>query len=216
MRVNRVKAASHELLESDGAAWSDLETNRIDLIPAPVAMAAALSMHMAVSQGHGKVRRLEARLAHDGETLSIRLSWEDSAHDDRIRDLDQFVDAAALLFPLRPDTNPLTMGGEETKPVNAWLWKADQPEPFDVIARGYSTTQRRPASSSGLVASSLYRDGRWAAVFQRPLDPGSGEFARFEPGGSAQVGFAVWDGGNAERAGQKAVTAAFHPLELDR
>jgi len=216
MRVTRVNEAKQKLFEADGAAWSGLETNRIDLIPAPVAMAAAVSMHMAVSQGHGKVKRLEARLAHDGETLSIRLSWQDPAHDDRIRDLDQFVDAAALLFPLVPDTNPLTMGGEETKPVNAWLWKADQPEPFDVIARGYSTTQRRPASSSGLAASGLYRDGRWAVVFQRPLVAGSGEFVRFEPGGSAQVGLAVWDGSNAERAGQKAVTGAFYQLELDR
>ena len=49
-----------KLFEADGAAWSGLETNRIDLIPAPVAMAAAVSMHMAVSQGHGKVKRLEA------------------------------------------------------------------------------------------------------------------------------------------------------------
>ena len=215
MRVSRVDAASQKLFEADGAAWSGLETNRIDLIPAPVGMAFAVSFHMAVSQGHGKVNRLETCLAHDGETLSIRLSWQDPADDDRIRDLDQFVDAAALLFPLLPDTNPFTMG-EEAKPVNAWLWKADQPEPFDVIARGYSTTQRRPASSSGLAANGLYRDGRWAVVFQRPLQPGSGEFMRFEPGGTAQVGFAVWDGSNAERAGQKAVTAAFLELELDR
>jgi DMSO reductase family type II enzyme heme b subunit len=215
MRVSRVNAARQKLFEADGAAWSGLETNRIDLIPAPIGMAAAVSMHMAVSQGHGKTKRLEARLAHDGETLSIRLSWEDPKHDDQIRDLDQFVDAAALLFPLLPDTNPLIMG-EETKPVNGWLWKADQPEPFDVIARGYSTTQRRPASSSGLAASGLYRDGTWMVVFQRPLEPGSGEFIRFEPGGSAQVGVAVWDGSNAERAGQKAVTGAFLQLELDR
>ena len=214
MRVSRVNAPSRKLLEADGAAWSGLETHGVDLIPAPIGMAAAVSMYMAVSQGHGRIKRLEARLAHDGETLSIRISWQDPAHDDRIRDLDQFVDAAALLFPLLPDTNPLTMG-EETKPVNAWLWKADQPEPFDVIGRGYSTTQRRPASSSGLAASGLYRDGSWSVVFQRPLQPGSGQFVRFEPGGSAQVGFAVWDGSNTERAGQKAVSGAFLELELE-
>ena len=215
VRVRRVKATDEELLEVEGSSWARLETHRIDLVPAPVALAAGVSLHLALSQSHGKVQRLSTRMAHNGEVLSIRLSWEDPQKDDRILDLDRFVDAVGVLFPLVADTNPLTMG-EETKPVNAWLWKADREKPFDVIAHGFSTSQRRPASSSGLVARGLHRDEEWVVVFQRPLQTGSGEFIHFQPGGSAKIAFAVWEGSSAERAGQKAVSGAFIDLELDR
>jgi len=160
------------------------------------------------------VRRVEAGLAHNGETLSVRLSWQDARRDDRIEDLDRFSDGAAVMFPLLEDANPITMGDAQ-QPVNAWLWKADRKEPFDVIARGYSTSQRRPASSSQLAASAVYREGEWHLVFQRPLEPASGEFAHFVPGQPARIAFAIWEGNNAERAGQKAVSGAFVEFELE-
>jgi DMSO reductase family type II enzyme heme b subunit len=215
LRVRRVTATAEKLLEADGPAWAALEPQTIDLIPAPVSLAVTVSPYLVLSQDHGKVQRLRARMAHDGQTLSVRLSWGDPQKDDSIADLDRFVDAAALLFPLLGDANPLTMG-DENLPVNAWLWRADRAEPFDVIARGFSTSQRRPAESSGLVARGVHRDGEWVVVFQRPLRPGNGEFVGFEPGGPAKIAFAVWEGSNAERAGQKAVSGAFLDLQLDR
>jgi DMSO reductase family type II enzyme heme b subunit len=119
------------------------------------------------------------------------------------------------MFPLQGDANPVTMG-DAKQPVNAWLWKADRAEPFDVIARGYSTSQRRPAASSQLAASASYNDEGWHLVFQRPLDhPGSGEFTRFVPGQHSKIAFAIWEGSNAERAAQKAVSGAFIDLELE-
>jgi DMSO reductase family type II enzyme heme b subunit len=213
-KVKRVAATSQKLLEVDGAAWRGLDGIGIDLIPAPVTMAASVSGQMALSRSHGKVRRVEARLAHNGEILSVRLSWQDDERDDRIEDLDRFADGAAVMFPLLDEANPFTMGDAQ-RPVNAWFWRADREEPFDVIARGYSTSQRRPASSSQLQASALYRDGEWHLVFQRSLQPASGEFARFAPGQPAQIAFAIWEGSNAERSGQKAVSGAFLDLELE-
>jgi DMSO reductase family type II enzyme heme b subunit len=215
MRVQRAAATNEALLDGRGAPWAKIEARKIDLVPSPVVMALEVSHLMAFSQGHGAVKAISARIAHNGETLNIRLAWEDPQRDDRIPDLDRFVDAAAVVFPLLEDANPLTMG-DEARPVNAWLWKADQPEPFDVIARGFSTTQRRPASGSRLAARGFHQDGKWVVVFQRPLQPGSGEFAHFEPGTSAKISFAVWDGSNSERAGQKAVSGVFLELELDR
>lgn len=213
-KVKRVAATNQKLLEIDGAAWTGLERIGIDLIPAPVAMAVGVSGQMALSHGHGKVRRVEARLAHNGQTLNIRLSWQDARKDDRIEDLDRFSDGAAVVFPLLKDADPFTMGDAQ-RPVNAWLWKADRTEPFDVIARGYATSQRRPASTSQLEANALYREGKWHLVFQRPLEPGSGEFTRFTPGQPVKVAAAIWEGSNAERAGQKAISGAFIDLELE-
>jgi DMSO reductase family type II enzyme heme b subunit len=212
--VKRVAATRQNLIDVDGAAWAALDGVAIDLVPAPVTMAGAVSSQMALSRSHGKVRRVDVCLVHDGEVLSVRLSWQDAERDDRIADLDRFTDGAAVMFPLQGDANPVTMGDEQ-KPVNAWLWKADRREPFDVIARGYSTSQRRPASSSGLEASALYSEGEWRVVFQRSLQPVSGEFSSFRPGGRAKIAFAVWEGSNGERAGQKAVSGAFVDLDLD-
>jgi DMSO reductase family type II enzyme heme b subunit len=213
-KAMRVATTSQKLLEVDGVSWAGTSAIGIDLVPAPVTMAASVSHQMALSQNHGKVRRVEARLVHNGETLSVRLSWRDAEPDDRIEDLDRFADGAAVMFPLFEDANPITMG-DDRHPVNAWLWKADREEPFDVIARGYSTSQRRPASSSQLATRALHRDGEWHLVFQRPLQPAAGEFARFAPGQLAKIAFAIWEGSNAERAGQKAISGAFVEVELE-
>ena len=214
MRVRRVAGLGTGPLEPDAAFWGGVAGETLVLSPSPVGLAAGVSPLMAMSQGHGRVPRVEARLAHDGSSLAVQLGWQDATADARIEDLDRFVDAAAVMFPLHGDANPLTMG-DETRPVNAWLWKADQSEPFDVVARGFATSQRRPARESGLAAHAAWRAGRWTLVFRRPLRVEAADCARFEPGGSARIAFAVWDGHNQDRAGQKAVTPAFVDLDLD-
>jgi len=173
-----------------------------------------ISPYIAGSTGHGKVDRIEVRAAHDGERLSLRLQWLDASRDDRIDDLDRFVDAAAVMFPLAKDANPITMGDVE-KPVNAWLWRAGGEAPFDVVAHGYATSRRRPAETSGLLVRAKHADGAWTMVFQRPLDPAHTECVRFATATPLGIAFAVWQGANAERSGQKAVSGAFRPLSIE-
>ena len=214
MRVRRVASLGAGVLEPDAALWAGVGSQTLALSPSPVGIAAGVSPLMAMSQGHGQVPRVEARLAHDGSSLAVHLEWPDTTADQAIEDLDRFVDAAAVMFPLRDDADPLTMGDEE-RPVNAWLWKADQGEPFDVVARGFATSQRRPGRESGLAAHAAWQAGRWMLVFRRPLRVDAPDCVGFAPGGSARIAFAVWDGHNQDRAGQKAVTPAFVALALD-
>jgi DMSO reductase family type II enzyme heme b subunit len=214
IRAQRFGVGSERLADPSSQGWASCERHRIDLMPAPIGMVAAVSPYLAPSLGHGKTDGLEARLAHDESTLSIRLSWRDSSKDDRIADLDRFVDGAAVLFPLVPGTNPFVMG-ESEKPVNAWLWRANWDEPFDVIGRGYATTERRPANESGLVARALHQEGEWRLVFQRPLEVTGNGHVRFRPGQAQEIGFAVWEGSNRERSAQKAVSAGFLSLTLE-
>lgn len=215
MRIARVAADAGALFDVDGDVWRHLPEREIDLVPAPVTLAAGVSGQMALSQGHGKVSKLSTRMAHNGTVLSIFLTWKDSTKDDRIVDLDGFSDAAAVMFPLEGDANPITMGDEE-RPVNAWLWRADRGSAFDVIAFGYSTSERRQPGASGLRVNARHGDGWWSVVFQRPILVEAKGFSRFEPGKRAKVAFAVWEGRNGDRSGQKAVSGAFTDLDLDR
>jgi len=214
IRAHRLDVGNERLADPSSQEWASCERHRIDLMPTPIAMVHEVSPYLVPTLGHGKTDGLEARFAHDESTLSIRLAWRDSSKDDRIADLDRFVDAAAVLFSLVPGTSPFVMG-ESEKPVNAWLWRADRDEPFDVIGRGYSTTERRPATESGLAARALYEEGEWRLVFQRPLEVAKGEHVRFRAGQAQEIGFAVWEGSNRERSVQKAVSAGFLSLTLE-
>lgn len=213
LRAIRLSAASPPLLDPSAPGWARCRPEVVSLAPAPVALVAGVSPYVAASSGHGRVPRLEVRAAHDGSTVWLRLSWPDATRDDRLADIDRFADAAAVMFPLTPAADPFRMGSPED-PVNAWLWRADAAVPFDVIAEGYATSRRRPATQSGLEARA-HHDGRgWALVFRRPLAaPGAG-FAALSPGAPAQVAFAVWDGSHRDRSAQKAVSGLF-PLVLE-
>lgn len=215
IRAHRIAAAeAARLLEPGAPGWARCRPQTVALAPAPVAMVAAVSPYVAASAGHGKVPRLEARAAHDGTALWLRLSWPDATRDDRIADLDRFADAAAALFPIAPGADPFRMGAPG-KPVNAWLWRADGTGPFDVLAEGYATSQRRPARSSGLAASA-HHDGRgWSLVFQRPLTATNHACVTLAPGTPAQIAFAVWDGSNRDRSAQKAVSPGLLTLEIE-
>ena len=74
MKVRRVAATNEELLDERGAPWAKLEARKVDLVPAPVVMTMEISRYLALSQGHGAVKAVSARMAHNGETLSIRVS----------------------------------------------------------------------------------------------------------------------------------------------
>lgn len=215
LRAHRTGGARGiHLLDPGAAAWAHCRPQAIALAPAPVAMVAAVSPYVAASTGHGRTARLEARAAHDGKTLWLRLAWPDATRDDRPGDLDRFADAAAALFPLAPGADPFRMGAPG-RPVNAWLWRADGTGPFDVIAEGYATSRRRPASASGLSASAQHDGRTWSLVFQRPLAAASDSCVALAPGTPAQIAFAVWDGSNRDRSAQKAVSPGLVALEIE-
>ena len=214
IRAHRLAVARERMLDPAASEWARCRPQAVQLAPSPVPLLIAVSPYVAASTGHGRVPQLEVSAAHDGTTLSLRLVWEDKTRDEQIADLDRFADAAALMFPLVPDANPFSMGAPD-KPVNAWLWRADDTGPFDVIAEGYSTSRRRPASISGLAAAAHHAQGRWTLVFQRPLGTKEAGCVIFQPGVPSQVAFAIWDGSNRDRSAQKAVSAGLLPLEIE-
>lgn len=211
MKVSKVKASDKDLVDGSSLAWRGVSETTIDLMPSPIGMAESVSPFMALSADHGKVEAAKVRIANNGTTLSVHLSWADPDDDSAPGDLDEFADGAAVMFPLVSGASALSMGAVGA-PVNAWLWKADEAEPFDVVAQGYATSDRRAAEVSGLKAKAIHTDGHWVLVFQRPL-VAQGDFVSFADGQEIGIAFAVWEGANKERAGQKSVSGEFIALK---
>ena len=120
------------------------------------------------------------------------------------------------MFPFTDKANALTMG-DEKNPVNAWFWRADKDDPYDVIARGYGSSERRSGRQLGLSVNSVYKKDRWFVVFQRPLRAGliNHKQVSFAPNKISGISFAVWDGGNKDRSAQKSVSVQWEPLEFE-
>ncbi len=71
----------------------------------------------------------------------------------------------------------------------------------ELIAEGWGTLTNQPESAT--TAKGVWKDGRWAVIFIRPLktnDPNDYQFARGEKG---QIAFAVWQGGDGNVGARK-------------
>lgn len=210
MKVARVDAGEEAMLEPRHRLWTQLESERFPLVPTPLNGNPAIkriSPFIEKSTDHGAVTELVACAAHNGSSIAIRLDWASLKHAE-IVDLDEFVDGAAVMFPLTDKASAFTMGSD-TDPVNAWYWKANREgRAFDVVARGYGTSSRRRSDQYPIVSAARHTDGRWSLVFTRSLESIDGR-ARFSPGLVTRMAFAVWDGGNRERSGRKSFSGEF-------
>jgi DMSO reductase family type II enzyme heme b subunit len=216
MKVPYINQPDNLFLDPSADLWNKAASAHFNLSPTPIKMVQHLSPFMANSTEHGKISRIDSRVAHNGSKISILLSWEDATKNDEIRDLDQFIDGVAVMFPFTPNANPLTMGDEDN-PVNAWMWRADQADPFDVIAHGFGSSKRRPGKDLGLSVNSVYDQGRWMVVFQRTLRTSliSHKQVNFAPDKATGISFAVWDGGNEDRSAQKSFSGQWEPMEME-
>lgn len=216
MKVQSVNASDSKLLMPMASIWQQIPGKGLALAPSPVAATQHLSAFMALKKDHGRVSSVELKLAHNSNMLFAHLRWKNDRANTEIRDLDDFSDGAGIMFPLSPNANAFTMG-DDSHPVNAWLWKADKSEPFDVYARGWGSSQRRPATLSGLQSKAEYHDGYWNLVFARSLRTSliGKELVNFTPKSVLGVAVAIWDGGNNERAGQKSFSGNWEPIEIE-
>ena len=216
MKVVRVDTRTEDLLAPDHASWVQAGSTEFPLVPTPLKgnpAIRAISPFIEKSTDHGTVNAVSVSAAHNGSVLAIRLSWAGAGHD-RIADLDQFVDGVAVMFPLTPNASAVTMGSP-TDPVNAWYWKGNlEDAAFDVIATGYGTSGRQRDPALPVHCRARHGDGRWQVVLARELDGGA-DRAVFRPGEDAAMAFAVWDGGNRERAGRKSFSGDFVRIPVE-
>ena len=79
----------------------------------------------------------------------------------------------------------------------------------DLVGGGFSTLTSKQ-SQGRVQGKATWKDGVWHVVMRRPLastDPENE--ARLDPGRLQAVAFAIWNGENKERNGQKSVAPWF-------
>ncbi|MBS0182255.1 MAG: hypothetical protein JSS39_07605 [Nitrospira sp.] len=187
------------------------------------------------------VRKLMVRSIHNGTEIAFLLEWQDNTKNDRLTP-GTFRDGVAIGLPLG-DAPAFFCMGQLDHYINIWHWKADwqsdidrraarAPEKKEGGVRTFEVIPRRVSSVEDLIGGgfstlttkerqgrvqgqAVWRDGVWHVVMRRPLvsDEQENE-ATLVPGRVQTVAFAVWNGENKERNGQKAVAPWFQ-LSID-
>ena len=187
-------------------------------------------------------RALIVRSVHNGTDIAFLLEWQDNTKNDRLTP-GTFRDGVAIGLPLG-DAPAFFCMGQLDHYINIWHWKADWQSDIDRRAakaaerksegevRRFEVIPRRASSVEDLVGGGFstltskqsqgrvqgkasWKDGVWRVVIRRPLvstDPENE--ARLDPGRLQTIAFAVWNGENKERNGQKAVAPWFQ-LSID-
>ncbi|OQW35488.1 MAG: hypothetical protein A4E19_01630 [Nitrospira sp. SG-bin1] len=187
------------------------------------------------------VRALTVRSVHNGTDIAFLLEWPDNTKNDRLTP-GTFRDGVAIGLPLG-DAPAFFCMGQLDHYINIWHWKADWQSDIDRRAartsekkeggvRTFEVIPRRVSSVEDLIGGgfstlttkdkqgrvqghALWKDGVWHVVMRRPLVSEEQENeAVLVPGRVQTVSFAVWNGENKERNGQKAVAPWFQ-LSID-
>ena len=188
-------------------------------------------------------RSLAIRSLHNGQEIVFLLEWQDNTKNDRLTP-GTFRDGVAIGLPLGDAPAFFCMGQlDHYINIWHWKadWQSDidrraargaEKKPEGGEARRFEVIPRRTSSVEDLVGGGFstltskqsqgrvqgkatWKDGVWRVVMRRPLastDPENE--ARLDPGRLQAIAFAIWNGENKERNGQKAVAPWFQ-LHID-
>ncbi len=183
-------------------------------------------------------RALTVRSVHNGSDIAFLLEWQDNTKNDRLTP-GTFRDGVAIGLPLGDAPAFFCMGQlDHYINIWHWKadWQSDvdrraakqaeskkgagEVRRFEVIPRrassvedliggGFSTLTSKQ-SQGRIQGSAIWKDGVWRVVMRRPLAASDPENeAKLVPGRVQTVSFAVWNGENKERNGQKSVAPWF-------
>ena len=83
----------------------------------------------------------------------------------------------------------------------------------DLVAGGFGTLTAQPAEGQNVSGYGEWVEGKWRVIFSRDLASAEADDVNFAPGKVYSMAFAVWDGANQERNGQKS-TSQWVSLQL--
>ena len=187
-----------DLAEPTGSDWESVET-----VSVPLSSSGA-----AVPGGSDTaVGSASVAAARTDERLYLRLSWSDGSANTSTDSLRAFADAAAVQLPVSAAEQPPIAMGSADKRVNVWYWNgAGGTE--SLLAGGAGSTTQLPESS--VQTNATHTGDRWRVVFARPLASDRPNVTDIPTSSDANAAFAVWEGSNDERSGQKAASEWYY------
>ena len=180
------------------------------------------------------VKQVSVSALRSQHEICIRLEWEDDSNELATSYSDDYIDKAAVMFPIYPgdDIPPITMGAEG-EPVNIWQWKASLEKPLKkslfpgstplsktVVQDDNMETDIKKSPVEDLNAEGfstltyqenqnvrgkgVWKNKTWRVMFRRSLSDDDSRDAQIT--GSIPMAVAVWNGSNKERNGQKGLS----------
>ena len=183
-----------------GAAWADVPAVTVPLSSAPSGVPSA---------DNTSVERMTVQAVRTDSRLYLRVSWPDATRDGPPDDPRAFEDAAAVQFPVNESTRPSIAMGSPRNLVNVWFWTPTNSQ--ELLAGGAGSTTR--FGNDTVVTNATHAEDRWTVVYGRQLDASGANRTSISLERDVDVAFAVWNGSNMERSGQKAVSE-WHYLAL--
>lgn len=191
--------------DPDDLIWDRLPMYRTNLLPAPPVNQ---SVGLRFDEGSTRGQQLYFQVARSDERFYIRLHWKD-ATEDRSSTVDKFRDGVAVQYALNDVDTSYMMGSSHDDPVNIWYWRSDQDQIDSLAAGGYGTTtmlsQQNVAGASAYFTDEVPENREWHVVMSRPFET-DGEYDVNFDRDIVPMGFAVWQGSENERDGNKRVT----------
>lgn len=207
IKVSRIPDAIYLRTQNDpdDLIWDRLPMYRTPLLPAPP-VHPSVKLRFDDGVTHGK--HIYFQVARTSERFYVRLRWKDVT-ENRATTVDDFSDGVAVQYAINDVDTSYMMGSGPDNPVNIWYWRADQNQVENLAAGGFGSTTTLPeqtvTGASSYVTGEIPQDNSWYVVMSRPLEAGDEHEVNFERA-TVPMGFAVWQGNDDERDGNKRVT----------
>jgi complex iron-sulfur molybdoenzyme family reductase subunit gamma len=193
-----VAPATGNLSAPTGGGWADVPASTVPLTSAPSSVPNA---------DDTSIDRVMVQAARGDGTLYLRLQYHDATRDVNTSSPRSFADAAAVQFPVNTSSRPpIAMGGQDN-PVNVWYWEGSVGGQ-ELLAGGAGTTTGfgEQTMSAQAVHRGSGSNATWTVLYQRDLTVAGDNRTSVPEERDLDVAFAVWNGSNGERSGQKSIS----------
>lgn len=205
MKSHRVSKVG-DYLSPSAAGWKSVEPTRVALAPTPLPMQPTEYIQKSwEGKPYGQTPHVDVAVVNDSHDIALRMTWSGVSPAGK-----DFPDGLALAFPIRGEPVLALMGSADA-PIHLLRWSAGKEGVRSILSLGIGTTQ--PSAAIKCSAKAVAESDTWSLVISRPLGTGK-DLAPLVAGKPSKVGFAVWRGGNDERAGIKAFSIDWTALVL--
>lgn len=198
--------------DPDDIIWDRIPAYRIGLLAAPPMHPSTQLRYDPQKNGH-----VYFQLARTSDRFYVRMRWPDTTQN-RAETVNTFSDGAAIQFALNGEDTNFMMGTGPDKPVNIWYWKASRHDIQNLAAGGFGSTTTLPdqvvTGKATYHADEPGQNQYWHLVMSRELDV-SGDHQIDLRSGVVPLSFALWQGEDGQRDGNKVINMGWVLVNVD-